>query len=97
MNAYESLYKEGEPFDMEQVRNALDQDELDYFERIYRETLVGEDDEKAFSDCLKAMDRDRRDKRRTELQDALSMADDTVDPEVIRSMMKELQELDRMS
>ncbi len=97
MNAYESLYKEGEPFDIEQVRNALDQDELDYFERIYRETLVGEDDGKAFSDCLKAMDRDRRDKRRNELQDALSMADDTVDPGVIRSMMKELQELNRMS
>jgi DNA primase len=95
LNAFESLYREGEDFDIEAVRNALDYDELDYFNHIMQEVQPGEDDEKAFSECIRTLNSRRIDARIEEIKDILTMSDESTDPELVNRLTLELQELSR--
>ena len=95
LNAFETEYKEGEDFDIDAVRNALDYDELEYFNRIMQEVQPGEDDEKAFSECISTLNSRRTEARIEEIKDILTMSDESTDPELVNQLTLELQRLSR--
>ncbi|MBR0130244.1 MAG: DNA primase [Firmicutes bacterium] len=95
LNAFEAQYREGEDFDIADVRDALDYDELEYFNRIMQEVQPGEDDEKAFQECIRTLEHRRIDARIEEIKDILTMSDETVDQEYITKLTLELQTLSK--
>ena len=70
---------------------------LNYLQQILDEIRIGEDDKKAFDDCMERLEQAKRARRITEIGDILSMADPDTDPVYIKQLTEELVTLNQMN
>ena len=92
-NAFESQYVEGSEFDPAKIREALDEGELAYLDRIMKRVLPPEDDARAFADCVSRAGEKARNARIEEIKDILSMAQGRLSKEDMNALTMELSEL----
>ena len=90
------LYKSGEDFDPDKLKDYLNEAEYNYLIQIKNDLPVG-DPEKAFNDCIDKLEGKKKKRRESELRTAMQMLDDLPhDEENERNyakLVKELQEL----
>ena len=89
------LHAEGIEFDAKAVRERLEDDALSYLDRILEETITG-NEEDAFEDCIRKLQRRRDRLRIQEIMDILSMAEGEDDAK-INELMRELSDLQKKS
>lgn len=87
------LYHENNDFDLKAVRERLDEGSLAYLDHILDEIVTG-DEQEAFQDCLKKLQRRRDRLRMQEIMDILSIAEGG-DEEKLNALMLELAQLQR--
>ena len=92
-NAFESQYSEGEQFDLDRLKDALDDEELEYLASAMKQIQLAGDDEKAFEDCVYRIEEKRRKARIEEIKDILSMASGSAGSDEINALTLELSEL----
>ena len=92
-NAFESQYSEGEQFDLDRLKDALDDEELEYLAPAMKQIQLAGDDEKAFEDCVYRIEEKRRKARIEEIKDILSMAFGSAGSDEINALTLELSEL----
>ncbi|MBQ4505707.1 MAG: DNA primase [Firmicutes bacterium] len=92
-NAFESQYSEGEQFDLDRLKDALDDEELEYLASAMKQIQLAGDDEKAFEDCVYRIEEKRRKARIEEIKDILSMAFGSAGSDEINALTLELSEL----
>ncbi|MDO5441241.1 MAG: DNA primase [Bacillota bacterium] len=93
VSVLDSLYKPDTEFDLEKLKENLDDPELIFLNELLNEIKLGEDDEKAFNDCIEKIDNQKKEKRKKEIIAILDMADDDTDSAAINKLMEELKDL----
>lgn len=90
------LYKDGEDFDPDKLKDYLNEAEYNYLIQIKNDLPVG-DPEKAFNDCIDKLEGKKKKRRESELRTAMQMLDDLPHDEEneknYAKLVKELQEL----
>ena len=96
LQAMESFYKDGE-MDTDALRNELSDEDLLYLDKVEEKIQLGEDAEKSFLDCVRKLERARRDARMEEIDAILDMSDtlpeEALDQEYINKLLIEKQQL----
>ena len=95
--AFAHLYRPDAEFDVTDLKDRLTEGEMAYFDQILNTVLAGDDDRKAFDDCMRKLDNATRTKRIREISDILSMADPSADPVYLNDLAKELAELNQQN
>ena len=93
--AFEELFSMDEDFDFEQLKETLDEHDLLYLDGILKEIQVGEKDKEAFDDCIAKLDELRLEKRKIEILNILSMAEEDTNPERMDELMKEFVSIEQ--
>jgi hypothetical protein len=93
---FRDLFTEDSDLELEAVRDALDEGELEYLEGILREVQVGEKDEDAYADCIAKLQERRLEKRKKEIIDLLSLAEETGNQSQLDNLMKEYMMIQQM-
>ncbi len=96
MAVFEDLFTEDSDLDLESVRDALEEEELFYLEDILREVQVGEKDEEAYADCIARLQDHRLEKRKKEIIDLLSLAEENGSQSQLDDLMKEYMMIQQM-
>ena len=94
-HTFEELYSANEDFEISQMKEALDETDFLYLDGIIREIQVGEKDEEAFDDCIAKLDELRLEKRKNEILNILSMAEENTDPKKLDELMKEFVSIEQ--
>ena len=94
-HTFEELYSADEDFEISQMKEALDETDFLYLDGIIREIQVGEKDEEAFDDCIAKLDELRLEKRKNEILNILSMAEENTDPKKLDELMKEFVSIEQ--
>lgn len=96
LSVFRDLFTEDADLELEAVRNALEEEELDYLEEILRDVQVGEKDEDAFADCIAKLQEKRFEKRKKEIIDLLSLAEEYGNQSQLDDLMKEYMMIQQM-
>ncbi|MDD2301200.1 MAG: DNA primase [Eubacteriales bacterium] len=96
ISVFQELFTEDSDLELEAVRDALEEDELAYLETILREVQVGEKDEDAYADCIAKLQEQRLEKRKKEIIDLLSLAEETGSQSQLDDLMKEYMMIQQM-
>ncbi|MDD3289600.1 MAG: DNA primase [Eubacteriales bacterium] len=96
LTVFRDMFTEDSDLELEAVRDALDEEELEYLEEILREVQVGEKDEEAYADCIAKLQERRLEKRKKEIIDLLSLAEETGNQSQLDNLMKEYMMIQQM-
>ncbi len=96
-DAFSELYREDAEFELSDMKDRLSEEALSYFSSILEEIQPGENDRKAFDDCLERLEKQSRARRIQEIGDILSMTDPDTDPAYIKQLTEELITLNQMN
>ena len=96
-SAMDDVYREDADFELTDLKDRLSESALNYLQQILDEIRIGEDDKKAFDDCMERLEQAKRARRITEIGDILSMADPDTDPVYIKQLTEELVTLNQMN
>jgi len=96
-SAMDDVYREDADFELTDLKDRLGENALNYLQQILDEIRIGEDDKKAFDDCMERLEQAKRARRITEIGDILSMADPDTDPVYIKQLTEELVTLNQMN
>jgi hypothetical protein len=96
-SAFEALYREDAEFELSDMKDRLSEEALSYLSSILEEIQPGENDRKAFDDCLERLEKQSRARRIQEIGDILSMTDPDTDPAYIKQLTEELITLNQMN
>ena len=91
-------YKEGTDFDIDRLKDILDEEPYIFLEDLLKNTLLG-DEETAYKDCIRQLEKKKTERRIKEIEKTLQMLDEMPDDsrakEDSAKLMKELVELRR--
>lgn len=91
----DSLYSDDKEFELEKIKENLDEPELEYLGELLREIKIGANDAQAFEDCINKLDRLRIDKRKKEIHDILELADSNADRDMQDKLLTEYMKLQK--
>jgi len=98
-DVYRTIYRPGEDFDADKLRDYLSEDAYSYFNLIIETTPVG-DEEVALKDCISKLEKKKRQSRIKEIEKTLQMLDDMQDDSRAKEdsikLMQELSQLRKM-
>ncbi len=93
---FDKKYLRGVDFDIDGIKDALDEKEYEYLKDILQSVAAGNDKE-AFKDCIKKLESKRMETRIKEIEDTLEMSDslpeDEIDQDEIKKLMEEYKAL----
>ena len=87
------LFKADTDYDLEEIKENLEDDDVKYLNDLIKEIKLGADDAKAFSDCIDKLEKQKKEKRKKEIRDILDMADEETDQEKIKNLLEEYKSL----
>ncbi len=90
------MYEEDIDFDTLSLREVLEEEELAYLDDIIRDVQFGEKDEHAFEDCIAKLQERRLEKRKNEIINVLSLAEEGMNQERLDDLMKEFMSIQQM-
>ena len=97
-DAMRNSYKEGTDFDIDRLKDILDEEPYIFLEDLLKNTLLG-DEETAYKDCIRQLEKKKTERRIKEIEKTLQMLDEMPDDsrakEDSAKLMKELVELRR--
>lgn len=96
MSVFQDLFTEDSDLDLERIRDALEEEDLSYLEEILRDVQVGEKDEEAYADCIARLQDHRLEKRKKEIIDLLSLAEESGSQAQLDDLMKEYMMIQQM-
>jgi DNA primase len=96
MAVLQEMYQEDVDFDIPAVKEALEEQELTFLQDILREVQLGEKDEEAFEDCIAKLQERRLEKRKNEIINVLSLAEEGMSQERLDDLMKEFMSIQQM-
>ncbi len=91
----DKMYAPEKEFDLDAFKDQLNNECLKYVNELIDEIHIGSNDKKAFDDCIFKLDKQRKDKRKKEIQDILDLADADTNPELIEKLMVEYMTLQK--
>jgi DNA primase len=94
-HVFEELFSMNDDFEINQVKEALDENDLLYLDGIIKEIQVGEKDKEAFNDCIAKLNELRLEKRKNEILNILSMAEENTNPDSLDELMKEFVSIEQ--
>jgi len=86
-----SRYKEDAEFDIDNIKDYLDENELVYLKQTLNNTLVG-DEKAAFNDCITRLEKKKKEKQENQLKISIQMLDEMPDDDNKNTQFKQLAE-----
>lgn len=94
-NLFEELFSADADFDLEKIKESLEEEDLLYIDKLIKEVQVGERDKEVFEDCISKLKELRLEKRKNEILNILSMAEDSTKAETLDELMKEFVSIEQ--
>lgn len=94
-NIFEETFSADTDFDLHKIKELLDEEGLEYIEKIMKEVQVGEKDREVFDDCIAKLNELRLEKRKNDILNILSMAEETTKQETLDELMKEFVSIEQ--
>ncbi|NCB41761.1 MAG: DNA primase [Clostridia bacterium] len=95
VRVFESLFLKDQDFELDKIKEALEEEDLLYLEKIIKEIQIGEKDREIFNDCISKLTELRLEKRKNEILDILSMTDEDTNPNNLDRLMKEFVSIEQ--
>jgi len=86
-----SRYKEDTEFDIDNIKDYLDENELVYLKHTLNNTLVG-DEKAAFNDCITRLEKKKKEKQENQLKLSIQMLDEMPEDDNKNTQFKQLAE-----
>lgn len=89
LSAFRDIYVPEAHWQPEEVLSLLDEEAAAYIEQILQDVYLGENDEEAFADCIAKLQEQRMEKRKEEILQLLSAAEESGNESQLDELMKE--------
>ena len=89
----DSQYQDGKDFDIDVIKEQLNDKHLAFLNELLKEIKIGADDFKAFQDCISKLERQKKEKRKKEILNILDMTDNETNPDVLNKLLEEYKSL----